>query len=141
MTVTTTAIGPKQAAEMVGRSKGTIIKAIRNGRISGKKDENGEWRIEPSELLRVYKPANTDTLTDTPQVNNATHRGLQVEIEHLRELVRRADDRAASEAARADDLAKRLDQEGQERRQLMALLTDQRTHQSRKSIWAKLWER
>ncbi|WP_139975165.1 hypothetical protein [Ochrobactrum sp. CGA5] len=128
MTVSSAAISPKQAAELVGRSKGAIIKAIREGRISGQKDENGEWRVEPAELLRVYKPANTDTATDTPTVNDTTHPSLQAaerEIEVLRGVV--------------DDLRRRLDQEGEERRQLTArLLTDQRVQDARRSIWAKL---
>lgn len=48
----------KQAAEAVGRGKPAILKAIKNGRISAKKDAFGQWQIEPVELHRVY-PAVT----------------------------------------------------------------------------------
>lgn len=134
MTVSSAAIGPKQAAEMVGRSKAAIIKAIREGRISAEKDGNGEWRIEPVELLRVYQPANTDTPTDTAQVNNGSQaqvNGLQAEIEGLRELV----DTLKSER---DDLRGRLDRGDEERRQLTArLLTDQRVQEARKGLLAR----
>jgi len=132
MSAHSTAIGPTQAGKLVGRSKGAIIKAIRDGRISGKKTANGEWRIEPVELFRVYDPANTDTHLKSTQLNaSAPHEinGLQAEIEVLRELV----DALKSER---NDLRVRLDQEGQERRQLLALLTDQRA--ARKSIWQRI---
>lgn len=122
-------------------TKAGLLKAVRKGTLSAEKDHNGEWKIDPSELFRAYPPVNQNTGAGSQTVDDGTRRpdtGLQAEIEHLRELVRRADDRAASEAARADDLARRLDQEGQERRQLMAMLTDQRVQGARRSIWAKL---
>lgn len=129
--VSGTSIGPKQAGETVGRSKAAIIKAIREGRLSASKDANGQWCIEPAELLRVYRPVNSEL----PKVGSgiqAGEQGLQAEIEHLRELVRRADERADEWKARAEE-------EGRERRQLMAMLTDQREVQEvRRSIWSKL---
>lgn len=130
--VSSTSIGPKMAGEMVGRSKAAIIKAIREGRLSAAKDANGQWCIEPVELLRVYRPVNDEL----PKVGNGTQvgqQGLQAEIEHLRELLARADQRADEWKARAEE-------EGRERRQLMALLTDQReeVQEVRRSIWSKL---
>jgi len=134
MSAHSTAIGPTQAGKLVGRSKGAIIKAIREGRISGEKNVNGEWRIEPVELFRVYDAANTDTATNPAKVNVSTYNeinGLQAEIEGLRQLV----DNLKSER---NDLRARLDQEAQERRQLTAILTDQRVQQSRKSLWQRI---
>ena len=52
-----------QAARAVGMSKTSIFRSIKAGRISGTKDEFGQWCIEPCELHRVY-PALTDE-TDT----------------------------------------------------------------------------
>lgn len=48
-------LSAKQASEMVGLTRNGIIKAIKEGRISGEKNEKGEWQVEPVELLRVYK--------------------------------------------------------------------------------------
>jgi hypothetical protein len=47
----------------------TILRAIKSGKISGAKDEHGEWHIEPAELHRVYPPvARTEARPDaTPQ--------------------------------------------------------------------------
>ncbi len=38
--------------------KSTVLRAIKAGRISGTKDEQGEWHVEPAELHRVL-PAPT----------------------------------------------------------------------------------
>ena len=50
-------VSAKQAAEQVGLSKQGVIKAIKQGKLSATKDDNGEWQIDPAELFRVYQPA------------------------------------------------------------------------------------
>ena len=60
-----------QAARAVGMSKTSILRSIRAGRISGTKDEFGQWCIEPCELHRVYPP-----LTDVTDDNRAEERGV-----------------------------------------------------------------
>ena len=44
----------KEASEQVGVTRQTLMKAIKSGRVSGEKSSNGEWRIEPVELFRVW---------------------------------------------------------------------------------------
>ena len=44
----------KEASDQVGVTRQTLMKAIKNGRISAEKSPNGEWRIEPVELFRVW---------------------------------------------------------------------------------------
>jgi thiamine pyrophosphate-dependent acetolactate synthase large subunit-like protein len=46
-----------EAAKATGKSKATISKAIKSGRISACKDETGTFHIDPSELHRIYPPA------------------------------------------------------------------------------------
>lgn len=97
--VSRTSIGPKEAAELVGRSKSAILKAIREGRISAIKSENGEWHIEPVELFRVYPervPSSAKSPeTSSPKVSSVPHPMSSVEIDHLRDLLRRAEQREA----------------------------------------------
>lgn len=53
-----------KAALEVGKSKPTILKALKTGRLSGVKT-GSEWQIERSELFRVYPPiakVNDNTL-------------------------------------------------------------------------------
>jgi hypothetical protein len=42
------------AAKATGQKKARILKAIETGRIAGRKDERGEWRIERDELHRTF---------------------------------------------------------------------------------------
>jgi hypothetical protein len=42
------------AAAASGLNKTTIIRAIKSGKVTGTKNELGEWQVEPAELHRVY---------------------------------------------------------------------------------------
>ena len=46
------------AAAACGLNKSTVLRAIKAGKISGTKDEHGEWHIEAAELHRVYRQQN-----------------------------------------------------------------------------------
>lgn len=84
--------------------------------------EGGEYQIAAAELYRVF-PANSDT---NPEIERSATLGetgrtavLQAQLEGLSgELEQVKSER--------DDLRRRLDSEGEERRKLTALLTDQR---------------
>jgi hypothetical protein len=48
--------------------KTSIFRAIKSGRLSGARDDLGQWRIEASELFRVYRPvAEHQSAADAPQ--------------------------------------------------------------------------
>src|SRR5437016_3743298 len=57
------------AAAACGVNKSTILRAIKAGKVSGTKDEHGEWHVEPAELHRVYPP-----VADAPERANAMQR-------------------------------------------------------------------
>lgn len=57
-----------QAALQAGRSKPTILKALKAGRLSGVKVGN-EWQIEPAELFRAYPQTTTVNANTLPLVN------------------------------------------------------------------------
>src|SRR3546814_1820438 len=79
--VSRTSIGPKEAAERVGRSKSAILKAIREGRISATKSDSGSWHIEPVELFRAYRDRGSESTqaphTSAHKVGNITLYGPQ----------------------------------------------------------------
>jgi len=50
------------AAAAVGRNKTAILRAIKAGKISVAKDENGEWQIDPAELHRIYPPLRSSSM-------------------------------------------------------------------------------
>jgi hypothetical protein len=45
-----------EAAAACGLDKSTVRRAVRSGRISGTRDEQGVWHVEPAELHRVFPP-------------------------------------------------------------------------------------
>lgn len=45
-----------QAAKASGVATATITRALKSGKISGQKDDNGAWMIDPAELHRVFPP-------------------------------------------------------------------------------------
>jgi hypothetical protein len=114
-----------EAAKAVHRSKSTLSKAIKSGRLSYMSREGGEYQIAASELYRVF-PTNSNsnseiersaTLEETGRtaVLQAQLEGMQGELEQVK--------------GERDDLRRRLDAEAEERRKLTALLTDQRQPQ------------
>src|SRR5262245_46823128 len=48
-----------EAATACGVNRSTVLRAIKAGKISAGKAEQGEWRIEAVELHRVYPPVQT----------------------------------------------------------------------------------
>jgi hypothetical protein len=101
----------KQAGEATGRTKPTILRAIQTGKISAKKNEMGEWEIEPAEFHRVYPPvAEGVTPTVTPEYVEGA-----VELLLLRQEL----------TAKGERLAFLLDERDRECRQLTALPTGQ----------------
>jgi hypothetical protein len=65
---TTTSLSLAEAAAATGMVKSSILRAIKSGRLSGVRDDLGQWRIEASELFRVYRPvAEHQSAADAPQ--------------------------------------------------------------------------
>ena len=107
-------LSAKQAAEQVGLSKQGIIKAIKQGKLSATKDDNGEWQIDPAELFRVYQPAVHGSPPPPGPTNgqppSTVDSSLQWENYLLRERIKDKD-------AVIEDLRRRLDGETFEHRQ------------------------
>src|SRR3546814_16815547 len=77
----------REASEKVGVTRQTLMKAIKTGRVSGQKSDNGEWRIEPVELFRVWPPVNEVQQPLQPYITGSDTPGLQAENRLLREQV------------------------------------------------------
>jgi hypothetical protein len=119
-----------QAARATGKSKPTIARAIQIGRISAARADDGSYMIDPAELSRIYpltgKPNGTMKQSVTGEPAGASLAELLVERDRL----------VAEQAETIRDLRTRLDREAEERRQLIALLTDQRARP-----WWRRWFR
>ena len=91
------------ASKATGKSKATILRAIRTGKFSAEKDANGVWRIEPSELHRVYPETPIETVSESKDdalVNPLKH----LEVPLLEERLASAQKEIAHLKAQVEDL-------------------------------------
>ena len=90
-----------QAAKACGRSKSTLLNAINSGRMSAPKDDRGRYAIDPAELHRAFPFQAPDRSADRfrePKLTTLenypttpTDRGLEREVELLREMLAKAE--------------------------------------------------
>lgn len=105
----------RQAAEQFDVSRPTLSKALKSGKVSGEQDESGTWRVDTSELTRVYsrRDADPDNLTGKRTGNLSTeNKGLPVNLDEVSELKKKlaeAEKRAAVAEALAEERAQRID--------------------------------
>jgi hypothetical protein len=59
-----------QAAKATGKSKMTISRAIKDGKISANKNDNGDYEIDPSELHRFFPLVTQIPVTDSSDVTS-----------------------------------------------------------------------
>lgn len=114
-------LSASEAAREVGKSVQTITRAIQKGRLSASGPKGGPYKIEASELFRVYprqalEPSATPSMAGYASDEKPNATGvLELEAKMLREMLAREQDTVA-------DLRARLDAEAEERRRLTALL-------------------
>lgn len=133
-----------QAAEATGKNIATITRAIKSGKISAQKDTSGAWRIDASELHRVF-PLNTQDLRK-PQMQsharplqepcNAEINALQEELAVLREQVRHQSEMLKERANQISDLKEDKDRW---RQQATNLLTDFHSIALQKNKKSRRW--
>ena len=111
-----------EAAKATGKSKATISKAIKSGRVSAHKDESGTFHIDPSELHRVYPPAVSSEQHET-QVNTPARTGIDGTIRELQARLEAAHERLSDKETVIADLKEDRDRW---RQQATALIADQR---------------
>jgi len=123
------------AAKHVGKSKPTISKAIKDGKLSATK-VNGVYQIDPSELDRAF-PRNSPSEAQTAPLR-ASSGSIDVALAEQRNAHLEAT--VEELKARLDDMKAERDQALQDAREdrnkVMALLEDQRP----KSFWAKMFK-
>ena len=115
-----------EAARATGKSKATISKAIKSGRISAQKDETGTFHIDPSELHRVYPPTVYSEQKETPE-NTPDKTNIDGTIRELQARLEAAHERLSDKESVLADLREDRDRW---RQQATALLADQRPPRS-----------
>jgi hypothetical protein len=123
-----------QAAKAAGKSRPTIARAIKSGKLSAGRATDGSYEIDAAELARVFPlaghsagtmkqfvppdGAGVDMLM-SPALSELERDALQARITEQAETIRDL-------RTRLDAADQRVMAEVEERRRLLALLTDQR---------------
>ena len=112
-----------QAAKMTGKSKPTISKAVKDGRLSGKKGKDGVYQIEVSELLRVYDAKSETKSEPLVLTQGMSEKVAELEKKHLEEKLQDAERRMLKLEQERDQA---IQDTREDRAKFMALLEDQR---------------
>lgn len=130
----------RQAAELTGKSKSTLTRAIKSGRLSASRDGDGMYAIDPAELARAYPfverpdaqqgarygaPRNDDTELDDAAVLRLRLSLLVDERDRERTAAEREREQLAMTVA---DLRTRLDRAEQ---RITALIGEQKPRKRR----------
>jgi len=114
----------QEAATQVGKSRSTIWRAVKNGKLSAHKQDGGDFLVDASELLRAYPPVARATSQDTKDEttrNSNENSPLQVELEAAKQRIRELEADKADLRGERDKLLAVV----QEQASSMKLLTDQ----------------
>ena len=133
-----------EAAKATGKSKPTIQRAIKSGKISASKKEDGTYDIDPAELHRVYpvKQSNGNADSDMKQSVTPNNNGeLQAELDAMRRELEQTNlerDRERELMSQQIELYReRLERADKDKDQLTALLTTER--ESRAGGWRRFF--
>lgn len=134
-------VGPQRAADMTGRSKSTIQRAMNAGKLSYEVDENGHRVIDVSELERVFGLKSQDEPQD---VSTAVKAELQkaadlLEMERLKMRIRILEDQLHGAHGALDDMKSQRDSWQKQAQQV--LLTSQYSQKQAEELKAEIRER
>lgn len=101
-----------QAAALAGKSKSTLTRAIKSGRMSALRRADGTFGLDPAEVLRVFPADAVRSGAPTSEIvahDAVVHAAQQVEINALRDDLATARQQAAVAQALADERARALE--------------------------------
>lgn len=101
-----------QAAKLTRKSKSTLNRAIKSGRLSAVRNEDGTFSIDPSELLRVFPETALERSSERADGRSLNRPGTGMELAEINALrveLAKAEQRAAVAEAQAAERARALE--------------------------------
>ncbi len=112
-------VGAQRAAELTGRSKSTIQRAMKSGKISFEKDQNGRRVIDVSELERAFGLKQIEQSVQAQAEQELEKAGSMLETERMKMRVRMLEEQLQMANDQIDDLKSQRDQWQKQASQLM----------------------
>jgi hypothetical protein len=138
-----TQITISEAARRVGIARSTLLRHIKNGKVSKVIGKDGKPRLDTSELLRVYGDLKTSNSDDTGATLHQNYSTLQVDTgsryteKDIEIATLRAELKAALE--RSDEFKEERDEWRGVAKKGQALLTDEGQGRPSKGLWARVF--
>lgn len=134
-------VGAQRAAELTGRSKSTIQRSMKTGKLSFEIDDKGQRIIDVSELERVFglapeRPAGTPEDNVKAEIQKAHD---LIEAERLKMRIRMLEDQLHMTQQQLDDAKDQRDQWQKQAQQV--LLTSQYSQKQAEDLKEELKER
>lgn len=134
-------VGAQRAAELTGKSKSTIQRAMKSGKISYEMDSNDRRVIDVSELERAFglmpqESENKGTKTVEAEIEKATQ---LLEMERLKMRIRMLEDQLDLSREQVNDLKEQRDQWQKQAQQ--TLITSQYSQKQAEELKEELKER
>lgn len=107
-----TKLSLREAAKTFDVSRPTLTKALKSGKISGEQDSARGWKVDYSELARVYQTRFKEELNggeDDPAKFTRVNTSSTGEIEKLRAALVLAETRAEAAERLAEERADRIE--------------------------------
>lgn len=136
-------VGPQRAADLTGRSKSTVQRAMKAGKLSYEIDNSGRRVIDVSELDRVFGLAPLGSETAVPSsvtVENELEKAASIiETERMKMRVRMLEDQIEAARDQIEDLKDQRDQWQKQAQQV--LITSQYSQKQAEELKEELKER
>jgi chromosome segregation ATPase len=132
-------VGAQRAAELTGRSKSTIQRAMNNGKVSYELDANGRRLVDVSELDRAFglmQGGGNNSASVEQELEKAS---TMLEAERLKMRIKMLEDQLVSADKQIDDLKEQRDQWQKQASQV--LITSQYSQKQAEELRAELKER
>lgn len=114
-----------EAAKAVGKSKTTLHRAIKSGKMSALKLDNGSYSIEPSELHRLYPNVTARNGNVTQERNDEEHQSNSIKTLRI-QMELQEKERERERELLQDTIADLREDRNKWRQQATALLEDKR---------------
>ena len=134
-------VGAQRAAELTGKSKSTIQRAMKTGKVSFEMDHNGRRVIDVAELERGFGlvPQSSEETESKAVVAELEKATSTLEIERLKMRIRLLEDQLDMLKEQNEDLKQQRDQWQKQAQQV--LLTSQYSQKQAEELKAEIKER
>ncbi len=134
-------VGAQRAADLTGRSKSTVQRAMKSGKLSFEIDENGQRLVDVSELERVFgmapeRPASNSEDLVKAEIQRAHD---MIENERMKMRIRMLEDQLHMTQQQLDDAKEQRDQWQKQAQQV--LITSQYSQKQAEDLKEELKER